>query len=117
MPNTQLPPFSAPPSAFALPLGNAPGASDANNEAVASVSAVLGQLAQTSVANPHSLPDASTAETFGSRAAPQSSKTWATPTDWELYHDEIVRLYIDDDKPLKEVMDVMATEHGFHATY
>ncbi|ROV90734.1 hypothetical protein VSDG_08281 [Cytospora chrysosperma] len=36
--------------------------------------------------------------------------------DWSKHMSTIKRLYIDEDKPLKEVMDIMQKEHNFIAT-
>ncbi|CZR60682.1 uncharacterized protein PAC_10578 [Phialocephala subalpina] len=35
------------------------------------------------------------------------------PSDWEKHHDEIKRLYIDENKTLPETMEIMANELGF----
>ncbi|KAL5596770.1 uncharacterized protein BROUX77_006718 [Berkeleyomyces rouxiae] len=44
------------------------------------------------------------------------TKSWATPADWVHYRDHITQLYIEEDKPLKEVMDIMARDYNFCAT-
>jgi hypothetical protein len=52
-----------------------------------------------------------------SAAAGQSQGSYLRPTkpeDWEPYRELIAELYRD--KKLKEVMEVMETEHGFKAT-
>lgn len=36
--------------------------------------------------------------------------------DWSKHMSEIKHLYIDEDRPLKEVMDIMQKEHNFVAT-
>lgn len=36
--------------------------------------------------------------------------------DWSKHMSAIKRLYIDEDKPLKEVMEIMQKEHNFIAT-
>ncbi|KAH6645464.1 hypothetical protein BKA67DRAFT_113182 [Truncatella angustata] len=44
------------------------------------------------------------------------SDQWATPEDFDRWRDLIVKLYMEDNRGLKEVKDMMANEHGFHAT-
>ncbi|PHH52857.1 hypothetical protein CFIMG_002268RA [Ceratocystis fimbriata CBS 114723] len=51
-----------------------------------------------------------------SPVAAGGTKSWATPADWIQYRDCITRLYIEEDKPLKEVMDIMARDYAFCAT-
>ncbi|GAB1318526.1 Clr5 domain-containing protein [Madurella fahalii] len=41
---------------------------------------------------------------------------YATSTDWETYRDTITRLYLDEKRPLQEVMEYMALNHQFLAT-
>ncbi|KAI9858052.1 MAG: hypothetical protein M1813_007864 [Trichoglossum hirsutum] len=41
---------------------------------------------------------------------------YATETDWELYRDTITKLYSEQDKPLREVMEIMQGDHVFRAT-
>ncbi|KAI1842486.1 hypothetical protein JX266_011381 [Neoarthrinium moseri] len=41
---------------------------------------------------------------------------WAGPTDWEEKRGVITRLYSSENRPLKEVMEIMEREYGFHAT-
>ena len=36
---------------------------------------------------------------------------------WELLRPVIERLYLDENRPLSEVIEVMKTEHGFDAVY
>ena len=36
--------------------------------------------------------------------------------DWERHRETIKRLYLDKKKPLREVMAIMAREHGHKAT-
>lgn len=44
-------------------------------------------------------------------------KTWATSKDdWEMHREAITTLYWKDDKKLKEVVELMAQKHNFHAT-
>ncbi|KAH8884088.1 hypothetical protein GQ53DRAFT_752404 [Thozetella sp. PMI_491] len=38
-------------------------------------------------------------------------------TDWSLYEGKIKQLYVVEDKPLGEVMDIMSRDHGFRARY
>jgi hypothetical protein len=45
-----------------------------------------------------------------------SRRTWARPEEWELHRPLIKRLYVDEDRTLKEVMKVMSSEHGLHGT-
>ena len=42
---------------------------------------------------------------------------WASPDDWSNYRGVITRLYFEEDKPLKTVMETMEQEFGFFATY
>lgn len=42
---------------------------------------------------------------------------WATKEDWNLHGSTITRLYAIEEKPLREVMDIMKREHNFNATY
>jgi hypothetical protein len=47
-----------------------------------------------------------------------SHNVWATKAeDWEAHKEIISQLYWDQDKTLKEVMEVMRQDHGFNATY
>ncbi|KAI1755767.1 hypothetical protein F4782DRAFT_527127 [Xylaria castorea] len=41
---------------------------------------------------------------------------WATPEDWDAHQDTIRRLYLDEKRPLKEVVVIMESEYGFRAT-
>lgn len=41
---------------------------------------------------------------------------WATSEDWDKYRNEIISLYKDGNKTLKEVAHHMETHHQFHAT-
>lgn len=41
---------------------------------------------------------------------------YATPADWETYRETITRLYLDEKRPLHEVMEYMALNHSFIAT-
>ena len=42
---------------------------------------------------------------------------YATLDDWEPHRATITRLYQEENKTLRETMDIMAREHGFFATY
>lgn len=47
-----------------------------------------------------------------------SHNAWATKAeDWEARKEMISKLYWDEDKTLKEVMEIMRRDHGFNATY
>jgi hypothetical protein len=37
------------------------------------------------------------------------------PEDWERLRPQVEELYINDDKKLEEVMDIMALNHSFYA--
>ncbi|KAK7752618.1 hypothetical protein SLS62_005387 [Diatrype stigma] len=41
---------------------------------------------------------------------------WASHDDWEVHRETISRLYWDECKPLPDVIEIMRSEHGFHAT-
>lgn len=41
---------------------------------------------------------------------------WATSADWAVHKDTIVRLYWNEDRTLKEVMNIMARDYDFHGT-
>jgi hypothetical protein len=41
---------------------------------------------------------------------------WATPEDFEKWQSTIIKLYIEEDRGLKEVSEIMDKEHGFQAT-
>ncbi|KAI1434806.1 Clr5 domain-containing protein [Xylaria sp. CBS 124048] len=41
---------------------------------------------------------------------------WATPEDWDAHQETIRRLYLDEKRPLKDVVVIMETEYGFRAT-
>lgn len=45
-----------------------------------------------------------------------ASSRWSTAEDWECYKSRITQLYLEQDKPLKEVMAIMQRDHGFKAT-
>lgn len=48
-------------------------------------------------------------------AATQLS-SWAKPSDWEQHRNTIKRLYLDEDMPLPQVMQVMEQNYGLRAT-
>ncbi|ORY70243.1 Clr5 domain-containing protein [Pseudomassariella vexata] len=41
---------------------------------------------------------------------------WATTEDWDSYRALITRLYMDEKKPLRELLGIMEHKHNFHAT-
>jgi hypothetical protein len=46
-----------------------------------------------------------------------SATKWRTSEeDWEHHRARIRQLYLDEDRPLKEVIAIMQREHGFKAT-
>jgi hypothetical protein len=47
---------------------------------------------------------------------PTFSQRVSTSEDWDFYRPVIIRLYRDDDHTLKEVMQIMRTQHNFNAT-
>ncbi|KAF7539954.1 hypothetical protein G7054_g1745 [Neopestalotiopsis clavispora] len=50
-------------------------------------------------------------------AAPSSGHArWATSADWAAHKETVIRLYWTEDRTLKEVMNIMATEYDFHGT-
>ncbi|KAH8682697.1 Clr5 domain-containing protein [Xylariales sp. PMI_506] len=49
-------------------------------------------------------------------AAAAARHIWATPRDWEVHRHLITQLYIDEERPLKDVMVIMKMAHDFHAT-
>lgn len=57
-------------------------------------------------------------EPAGISNVPISSSTkatkWATSQDWENVRAQVSQLY--EDKPLKEIMEIMAKEYGHHGT-
>lgn len=44
------------------------------------------------------------------------SSRQASQAQWNRLRPQIKRLYVDEDKTLKEVMSIMSTEHGHHAS-
>ncbi|KAF3763830.1 hypothetical protein M406DRAFT_109056 [Cryphonectria parasitica EP155] len=61
---------------------------------------------------------ATTAAALPARSAAKGVKTGRTPSryDWSKYMTTIKRLYIDEDKTLREVLEIMEREHNFIAT-
>lgn len=45
-----------------------------------------------------------------------NSNGWATKQDWARHQALIKQLYLDEKKPLKEVMRLMRNQHDFKAT-
>ena len=41
---------------------------------------------------------------------------WASQADWDRHRPLIAQLYIEQGKPLKEVVDILERDHGFKAT-
>ncbi|KAH8165329.1 hypothetical protein CIB48_g2902 [Xylaria polymorpha] len=41
---------------------------------------------------------------------------WATPEDWDAHQATIRRLYLDEKRPLKDVVVIMENDYGFRAT-
>lgn len=51
------------------------------------------------------------------RTAPSSNAlAYPSPQEWEAQKSEIGRLYLDEEKSLKQVMEFMAQVHGHHGT-
>jgi hypothetical protein len=47
----------------------------------------------------------------------QGSTVWSTSKeDWEPFRARIRQLYLEEDRPLKDVMAIMERDHGFKAT-
>lgn len=44
------------------------------------------------------------------------SMAWATKDDWARHRKTIKQLYVDEEKPLKEVKAMMERDFGFYAT-
>ncbi len=45
-----------------------------------------------------------------------SNRTIADEAMWDNHKDTLRRLYVSEEKTLKEVMTIMASTHGFEAT-
>jgi hypothetical protein len=54
--------------------------------------------------------------TTKSSTRPAAGDQWASKDDWKRLKPFIKRLYVDEDRKLKEVMTIMEKEHGFKAT-
>lgn len=42
--------------------------------------------------------------------------TWATPEDWATHRPTITRLYADEGRTLRDVIEIMKRDHSFNAT-
>ncbi|KAH8671085.1 Clr5 domain-containing protein [Xylariales sp. PMI_506] len=49
-------------------------------------------------------------------ASDARKNAWAASEDWEVHKETISHLYIDEGKPLREVMAIMSEKHGFRPT-
>jgi hypothetical protein len=49
--------------------------------------------------------------------APSAPKRYALPTDWEQHKGTIRQLYLDENKPLREVMAIMLQDYGHFGRY
>ena len=47
---------------------------------------------------------------------PVSAHGWPTEDDWALHRSTIKRLYLEENKTLKELMEIMKREHALKAT-
>ena len=47
---------------------------------------------------------------------PAAQKRYASEADWNRQRDVVTRLYSDENRPLKEVMQIMEHEHHFSGT-
>jgi hypothetical protein len=45
-----------------------------------------------------------------------SAQGWPTEDDWALHRSTIKRLYLEENKTLKELMEIMKREHALKAT-
>ena len=45
-----------------------------------------------------------------------SAQRWPTEGDWALHRSTIKRLYLEENKTLKELMEIMKREHALEAT-
>jgi hypothetical protein len=45
-----------------------------------------------------------------------SAKGWPTEDDWAFHRSTIKRLYLEENKTLKELMGIMKREHALKAT-
>jgi hypothetical protein len=53
---------------------------------------------------------------LGDETSPSGRRGYHSPEVWDSYKQTIKSLYLDDGKPLKEVMDIMKQHHGFKAS-
>lgn len=63
-----------------------------------------------------SIPDLTTAEAAIPLRAP-APKTYALPAQWEQHRDRIRQLYLDENKPLREVMEIMGRDYRHFGRY
>ncbi|KAL2015637.1 hypothetical protein VTK56DRAFT_5077 [Thermocarpiscus australiensis] len=49
-------------------------------------------------------------------AKPGMQQLYASPEDWAAHRDTVTRLYLDEKRTLREVIEYMAKNHGFFAT-
>lgn len=49
-------------------------------------------------------------------ASKGSTSKWASLDDWEKFKPHIKQLYVEEDRTLKDVMAIMASKYGHHAT-
>jgi hypothetical protein len=45
-----------------------------------------------------------------------NAQGWPTEDDWALHRSTIKRLYLEENKTLKELMEIMKREHALKAT-
>ena len=64
---------------------------------------------------PDALPVTDMIPTSTADMVPVSQKV-PTSEDWDFYRSTIIRLYRDEDRKLNDVMQIMRTQHHFHAT-
>lgn len=49
-------------------------------------------------------------------AAAATATSWAEAGDWAAHRSTIARLYADEDRTLREVMEIMKRDYSFFAT-
>jgi hypothetical protein len=54
---------------------------------------------------------------MAARQSTASLGSLVSSDDWSRHRDRIIHLYIDENKPLKNVRQIMMDERGFNATY
>ena len=54
--------------------------------------------------------------TLARTSAPAPRKSKYSSLDWEQHRETINQLWMKDDRSLEETMEIMAIEHGFHAS-